>query len=173
MREKTLHERASFLRDAVFAASDGMVTTFAVVAGSQGASLSPSIVVILGFANLFADGFSMSSGTYLGVKSELEFERAQGDSHSGEGSPFKQSFITFLAFDLAGFLPLTPYLLKIDDQFSLSVIVVVISMFLIGVARGRFTRKGWARSGFEMLFIGGFAAVVAYVVGFLLKKLVV
>ena len=48
------------IEDLVYGANDGAVTTFAIVAGVVGASLSPSIVIILGFANLFADGFSMA-----------------------------------------------------------------------------------------------------------------
>jgi vacuolar iron transporter family protein len=61
------------VEDFVYGATDGTVTTFAVVTGVVGASLSPSIVLILGFANLFADGFSMAVGNYLGSKSQREF----------------------------------------------------------------------------------------------------
>jgi len=58
--------------DFVYGSIDGVVTTFAVVAGVEGASLSAGIVLILGFANLFADGFSMAVSNYLGTKSHLE-----------------------------------------------------------------------------------------------------
>ena len=61
-----------FLKDAVYAANDGIITTFAVVAGVVGASLDPFIILVLGFANLFADGISMASGNYLGTKSEKD-----------------------------------------------------------------------------------------------------
>jgi vacuolar iron transporter family protein len=61
------------LGDFVYGATDGAVTTFAVVAGVVGASLSPTIVLILGFANLFADGFSMAIGNYLAAKARLEY----------------------------------------------------------------------------------------------------
>lgn len=61
------------LEDFVYGATDGAVTTFAVVAGVIGASLSPAIVLILGFANLFADGFSMAVGNYLATKSQKEY----------------------------------------------------------------------------------------------------
>jgi len=60
------------LGDFVYGATDGAVTTFAVVAGVVGASLSPSIVLILGFANLLADGFSMAVGNYLSAKAQRE-----------------------------------------------------------------------------------------------------
>ncbi|WP_148686484.1 VIT1/CCC1 transporter family protein [Candidatus Nitrosocosmicus hydrocola] len=61
------------IEDFVYGAIDGAVTTFAVVAGVVGASLSPSIVLILGFANLFADGFAMAIGNYLSAKSKIEY----------------------------------------------------------------------------------------------------
>lgn len=61
------------LEDFVYGATDGAVTTFAVVAGVVGASLSPAIVLILGFANLLADGFSMAVGNYLATKAQREY----------------------------------------------------------------------------------------------------
>jgi VIT1/CCC1 family predicted Fe2+/Mn2+ transporter len=61
------------LGDFVYGATDGAVTTFAIVAGAIGASLSPSIVLILGFANLLADGFSMAVGNYLATKTQREY----------------------------------------------------------------------------------------------------
>jgi VIT1/CCC1 family predicted Fe2+/Mn2+ transporter len=61
------------VEDFVYGATDGSVTTFAVVAGVIGAELSPSIVLILGFANLFADGFSMAVGNYLASKTRIEY----------------------------------------------------------------------------------------------------
>ncbi len=60
------------LRDAVLGGMDGCITTFAIIAGSSGASLPGLIVIILGFSNLVADGLSMAIGNYLGVKSERE-----------------------------------------------------------------------------------------------------
>lgn len=60
-----------FLPEFVYGGIDGSVTTFAVVAGAAGVGLESSVVIILGFANLIADGFSMSVGSYLSNKSEL------------------------------------------------------------------------------------------------------
>jgi len=61
-----------YLGETVYGGIDGIVTTFAIVAGSVGAGLSAKIVLILGFANLIADGFSMGVGAYLSSKSEKE-----------------------------------------------------------------------------------------------------
>ncbi|MFD1694575.1 VIT1/CCC1 transporter family protein [Roseibium aestuarii] len=63
---------ASYLRDWVYGGIDGAITTFAIVAGSVGADLSSRIVLILGLANLLADGFSMAVANYSGTQTERE-----------------------------------------------------------------------------------------------------
>ncbi len=59
-----------YLKDAIYGAVDGAVTTFAVVSGVAGAGLSSSVVLILGIANLAADGFSMAAANFLGTRAE-------------------------------------------------------------------------------------------------------
>ncbi len=66
-----------YIKSMVYGGLDGIVTTFAVVAGVNGASLSPGVVLILGFANLVADGLSMAIGDYLSSKSEQEYQKAE------------------------------------------------------------------------------------------------
>ncbi|HAF22863.1 MAG TPA: hypothetical protein DCK93_08095 [Blastocatellia bacterium] len=73
-----MHERLSagprhnYLRDWIYGGIDGSVTTFAVVSGVVGAQLSPWIILVMGFANLFADGFSMAASNFLGTRAEHE-----------------------------------------------------------------------------------------------------
>lgn len=62
----------SYLHDFIYGAVDGAVTTFAVVAGVQGAQLDETIVIILGVANLIADGFSMAVSNFLGTRAERQ-----------------------------------------------------------------------------------------------------
>jgi VIT1/CCC1 family predicted Fe2+/Mn2+ transporter len=64
--------RHNYLRDWIYGGIDGSVTTFAVVSGVSGARLSSWIILVMGFANLFADGFSMAASNYLGTKAEHE-----------------------------------------------------------------------------------------------------
>lgn len=64
-----------YLRDVVYGAIDGSVTTFAIVAGVAGAGLSPFVIVALGMANVLADGFSMAAGNYSGTKAEADNAR--------------------------------------------------------------------------------------------------
>ena len=67
-----LNKWQDYIGEFVYGGIDGSVTTFAVVAGSAGANLDSSVIIILGFANLIADGFAMSVGSYLSNKSEQE-----------------------------------------------------------------------------------------------------
>ncbi len=66
-----------YLKSFVYGGLDGIVTTFAVVAGVAGANLSASVVLILGVANLIADGISMAFGDYLSTKAENEYAAAE------------------------------------------------------------------------------------------------
>lgn len=66
----------SYLRDWIYGGIDGAVTTFAVVSGVVGASLDTLVILILGVANLLADGFSMAASNFSGTRAELdEYER--------------------------------------------------------------------------------------------------
>ncbi len=77
--ESKLHSKGNFLffnkdyiAEFVYGGIDGAITTFAVVAGAYGANLSISVVIILGVANLLADGFSMSVGNFLSTKAQRD-----------------------------------------------------------------------------------------------------
>ena len=91
----------SYLRDFIYGAIDGTITTFAVVAGVAGAHLSSKVVVILGLANLIADGFSMAISNFFGTRSEreqlamaekIEHEHIQTNPE-GEKEEIRQIFI--------------------------------------------------------------------------------
>ena len=215
------------IEDFVYGATDGAVTTFAVVAGVVGASLSPSIILILGFANLFADGLSMSIGNYLSQKTHREYiqnqrkkeeweidnltaqeEQEIRDIYKEKGfntstkkiwidtmmkeelgliedknrCPRDTAITTFVSFNLIGMIPLVPFVLlyisgsnrigSISDAFMFSIIFTAIAFFLIGTIRGRVVKRSLIRTGFNTLAIGGIAASVAYIVGYLISGFV-
>lgn len=75
-RDKILFFNKEYISEFVYGGIDGAITTFAVVAGAEGASLGISVVIILGIANLIADGFSMSVGNFFATKAERDsFEK--------------------------------------------------------------------------------------------------
>jgi VIT1/CCC1 family predicted Fe2+/Mn2+ transporter len=80
----------SYVRSAVYGGLDGIITTFAVVSGVAGAQLSAGIVLILGFANLIADGISMGIGDYLSTKSEQEYQASEREREEWEFENYPQ-----------------------------------------------------------------------------------
>lgn len=246
LKAKQLHEEGrahelhgsldnGLLKAAVFGANDGIITTFAVVAGVAGAGLSPSIVLILGIANMIADGLSMGIGDYLGersqrrhLKRQLEIEaweiqhipeeetaelaeslaqtvsdetdRRQlvelitkhpklwtrlgfidemGVDPKFEGGVWKTGVTTFIAFVLAGSLPLLPYFLEFlgfpftqAQQFPASIIATGLALFIVGGLRTSITKGRWWLNGLEVLSIGAVAATVAYFLGAVIEQLV-
>ncbi|MFP4217578.1 MAG: VIT1/CCC1 transporter family protein [Salinarchaeum sp.] len=136
--------------------------------------MNPSIVLILGAANLFADGFSMGMSNYLSRRSELDYQRsmrANGDPPTGfsDGKlPRRTAVVTFLAFVIAGWAPLVPYVLELTPAFVLSVGFTGIAFFAVGASRSLVTDRRWFINGAEMFVVGMTAAAVAYTVGRLL-----
>ncbi len=158
----------SYIGDVVFGASDGLVTTFAIVAGVTGASLAPSVVVILGLAKLFADAISMAAGTYLGHESEDQV-MGKRPFHT----PTASALAILIAFVLVGLIPLIPYLAGGSGQtaFYTSAGLALAATFFVGSARTIVTKRPWLASGLEMLAICSAAALVAYIVGYFLRNI--
>ena len=164
---RSLHGLARhYLGDLVYGANDGIITTFAVVAGVSGASLPARTILILGFANLLADGFSMGASNVLAIRSSEALRATDG---LGVEEPFaaRHGTATFLAFVLAGVIPLVAYVFpgSIEDRFPVAAAFTLVTLFCVGAMRSLVTRAGWVKSGLEMLILGALAAAVAYGVG--------
>lgn len=152
-----------YLSDLVYGANDGIITTFAVVSGGTGADLRPSILLILGFANLLADGFSMGASNFLAIRSGAH---AFGQER-GIREPLAHASATFFAFVAAGLIPLLAYLIPgvTARPFLASCAVTAVVLFGVGALRSTVVAVRWYLSGVEMLGIGAIAAAVAYFVG--------
>lgn len=224
--------QGKYLGDVVYGALDGIVTTFAVVSGVEGASLPVGVIIIMGFANLLGDGTSMALGNYLSTKSEMEFIRRERSREEWEvenyprgekeevraiyskkgfkgkdldravgvitsnkkvwvdtmmneelglvnehKEPIKGAMATFMAFVIAGFLPVLGFVLAllipsfVPYSFTISIVLTFVALFAAGALRVYVTHKTWWKSGLEMLVIGSIAAALAYLVGFFLRGL--
>jgi vacuolar iron transporter family protein len=152
-----------YIRELVYGANDGLITTFAVVAGVAGGGLSASVVLICGVANLVADGLSMAVGNYLSIRSYESVLEAQGLPEE-EASPARHGVATFLAFVAAGVLPLLPYLASgsAAGRFAWSIALTFLAMFGIGALRSAISTVRWWAGGIEMIALGGVVAFVAY-----------
>lgn len=228
--KRTRKTKYIWVSDFVYGGIDGAVTTFAVVAGVQGASLPVSIVLILGFANLLADGVSMAVSKYSSDKAEkeriqrirrLEYksirdnpqeERAEIEEilrdHGFSGKalesatqvitkdkdvwvdvmmkyefdvveeaiyPMKSARTTFLAFNAIGIIPLLGYIFTPFFQFDATVVFLfttactMAALFIVGAIKAQFTDGHWWSAGLRTVLVGGVAASLAYLVGYLLR----
>ncbi|WP_208351833.1 VIT1/CCC1 transporter family protein [Pseudaestuariivita rosea] len=217
--------KASHLRDVIYGGIDGAVTTFAIVAGVQGAGLPTGVILALGIANVLADGFSMAAGNYSGTKAELDDRQRlrqieerhidhfpEGETEelrqilaqkglSGdvleeavraiasdrakwiemmltdeyglapvEPRPMAAAVATFVAFLIAGMIPLMPFLIGLPNAFLNATIATGVVFFLIGAVKSKWSLAPWWRSGLETLAIGAVAAAIAFYVGSLFHE---
>jgi VIT1/CCC1 family predicted Fe2+/Mn2+ transporter len=152
-----------YLRDLVYGANDGIITTFAVVAGVAGGDLAAAVVLIVGAANLAADSLSMGVGNLLAIRAH-ESARAALDLPEEEAYPWKHGLATLAAFMAAGAVPLLPYLVSMPPEPRLvwSAAMTMAALFAVGAARAAVTVERWWRTGLETLALGALVALGAY-----------
>ncbi len=155
-----------YMRDLVYGANDGIVTTFAVVAGIAGGALSPATVLIVGAANLAADGLSMGVGNYLSIRADESAREAQ-DLPEEESSPARHGLATFLAFVAAGALPLLPYVFAGVPRHREvgATLLAMAALFCVGALRTTVTSGTWWKVGLEVFSLGAIVGAAAYAAG--------
>lgn len=175
------------LGEFVYGATDGTVTTFAVVAGAAGAGLSSPVIVVLGFANLVGDGFSMGASSYLSAKSKRDLKIRQDTEsgaehkphdHSHGEKPLKDGLITFSSFIVVGLIPFILYIfdslfhfhIAIDTLFLWSALLTGLTFISIGVLKAFVTRTKVLKAASETFILGAIAAGLAYLLGDFLGK---
>ncbi len=161
-----------YLADLVYGANDGIITTFAIVSGVSGAALQSRVVIILGIANLLADGFSMGASNFLAIRSAQAALRANQEPMT-EPFPFRHAVVTFAAFVLAGSVPLLSYFIDVGpNAFAVATGLTMMTLFVVGALRALVVDGNWLTAGLEMLAVGAAAAAVAYFVGALVAGIV-
>ena len=152
-----------YIRDLVYGANDGIITTFAVVSGAAGGALSYTAILIIGAANLAADGMSMGVGNLLAIRAH-ERVRAAQNLPEEEAYPWKHGAATLLAFVGAGAIPLLPFLLPgaFGTRAWWSTALTLAALFTVGATRATLTLERWWRAGLETLSLGALVAIAAY-----------
>ena len=167
-----------YLSQLVYGGIDGIVTTFAVVAASVGASLSSSVVIILGLANLVADGISMGISSYLAEKSERAMDMKNNKHHEKHINPAKAGMATFAAFVVVGFVPVVIYVvdyifdLKLRNLFTWSSALAALAFIGVGWLKSYVADEPKLLAIMETLTLGAIAAGVAYFIGDVLEQII-
>lgn len=116
------------LPDIIYGANDGIITTFAVVSGVVGGNLSSQVVLILGFANLLADGVSMGASNFLSKRS-----RGEEEELLSRGEAARHGTVTFVSFVLTGAIPLFAYIAAPAGwRFTATTAVTLLTLFGVG-----------------------------------------
>jgi VIT1/CCC1 family predicted Fe2+/Mn2+ transporter len=115
----------------------------------------------------------MAAGNFLSIRAH-ESARALEHLPEEEAHPWRHGGATFVAFVMAGAVPLLPYLVPIVDteRFGWSLLLTMASLFGVGAARAAVTADRWWKSGLEMLALGVVVAAAAYYAGRLVASLV-
>ena len=160
-----------YISEFVYGAVDGTVTTFAVVAASAGAGISSAIILVLGAANLIADGFSMGASAYLAASAEHD-ESARNTNK--RASPKIIGFMTFAAFVVVGSVPVIPYLAHVLARgssvahpllFYISSGATALTFVAIGYIKGKVGGENPLVAALQTLALGAIAAALAYGAG--------
>lgn len=106
------------------------------------------------------EAITADQDTWIALMLEGEYGLGGVDPH-----PMRAAMATFLSFLAAGLIPLAPFVLGLDNAFTLSAWATGAVFFAIGTMKSRWSLKSWWRSGGETLLIGGVAALIAYGVG--------
>ena len=161
-----------YVSEFVYGGIDGTITTMAIVAASAGAGLPSNVIIILGLANVLADGFSMGISRYLSAKAEHEM-----NNPGAPLSPIKSGLATLAAFVIIGLIPLAAFIWAYvnqksgEDMYPYAYALTALAFFLVGSIKSKFTGKSAMEGGLETLAIGGTGAIIAWGIGNSLKNL--
>lgn len=172
--DKQVHK---YLGEFVYGGIDGIVTTFAVVAATVGAGLGSAVVIVLGMANLVADGISMGVSAYLSEKSNIALQKRDQSSIDDPRRSYKVGVMTFLSFLLVGFVPIMVYVADHvftlglgDNLFLYSAILAAAAFIGVGWLKGHVAKEPKIRSIIETLLLGAVASAAAYYIGVALER---
>ncbi|OGG45388.1 hypothetical protein A2673_01195 [Candidatus Kaiserbacteria bacterium RIFCSPHIGHO2_01_FULL_50_13] len=169
-----MYRHFRYLPEFVYGGVDGVITTFAIVMAGVGAGFSASIILVIGFANVFADAFSMASSSYLSAESE---EAAISGGRIER--PLRRAFATFFSFSSVGAVPLAPFVVALmfptlsEFVVALSIGATIFALVAVGYVSGVAEGKNPLIVVFRTVLIGGTAATIAFFVGVFLGGMVV
>lgn len=152
----------SYLRDWTYGATNGAVTTFVIVAAVVGADLPPTVALVLGLVNLFANGLAAAARRYIGTKHSPDHYMRL---------PTQAALNTFGAFILCGLVPLVSYLL-VPTRLSVCVVAAACILFVIGTVKSRSSSTARWVSGLNTVLLGLCAGALAYAVARTLSLLI-
>lgn len=167
MKQKRRLERASYIRNFIFGVEDSLVSTVGLLAGVSAGGIGQRTIILTGVVLIFVEAFSMGIGSFLSEETAQEYINRRGPplSHT-----IGDAVIMFFSYFLAGFIPLSPYLVFLPGHaVVLSITFSLFALLLLGLLSGKIFRGNVVKSGIRMLVMGGLAILVGMLAGSLAK----
>ncbi|HLD04726.1 MAG TPA: VIT1/CCC1 transporter family protein [Candidatus Nanoarchaeia archaeon] len=173
-----------WVREIVFGLNDGIVSTFALLAGITGAVISWEALIIAALVEIVTGALSMALGTFISTKSQIEFYNGNldGKKHikkevkalkDGFENPEIAAVQIGIAFLIGGLVPLWPYFVWVEQSaLWVSLMSTCAFLFVVGALKSRFTHKLWWHSGLEMVVIAALAGFISYYLGVFVAGLI-
>lgn len=154
-----------FLRNFVFGAEDGLVSTVGLLSGVSFAGLSSREVILSGVILILVEAISMAAGVYISEDSEKELDPNDKDNLISD------SAVMFFSYALIGLIPLLPYILldSTKTAFYWSVIASMVALFCVGLFKGFFVHNHPIKGALKITAIGAVVIAVSVFVGLLIK----
>lgn len=160
-----IHE--DYLRSAFFGLQDGLVSTTGVVVGISAGVNDKSIVILASLVAVSVEASSMAAGQYSSEKAVHQMNKIPGRHND---SLLVGALIMFIAYFLAGMVPILPVILVGPPNSSyFGIAFALIGLFATGYIRGKITGEHPLQNAIELLIIGGAATSIGLIVGYFLK----
>ena len=157
----------TYLRNVIFGVTDSLVSTVGLLAGIDAGGTTVNVVILTGVVYAFVEAFSMAVGSFLSEESVEAYESA---GKSPLVKPIIGATVMFVAFVVAAFIPLAPYLIfSIGSAIWYSVGFSVTALFIVGMFTARITKSRLLPRALQSAILGGAAILIGFLVGKFLK----
>ena len=154
-----------YIHSIFFGIEDSLVSTTGALAGIAIGAGSKSVILMTALVIIAVESTSMGASEFLSEETEEEIEKEKMPA-----SPKVSGLLVFVAYVIAGLIPLLPYLLLPHiTAIPISIAFALIGMIVLGIVKGKVTKKSTLRSAGEVLIIGGIATAIGVVVGLIFK----
>jgi VIT1/CCC1 family predicted Fe2+/Mn2+ transporter len=150
-----------FLRNFVFGAEDGLVSTVGLLSGVSFAGLASREIILSGIILILVEAISMGAGVYIAEDSEKELDPTENENQVSDAA------VMFFSYLLIGLIPLIPYIAFTDTRYAFywSVGSSLVALFCVGLFKGFFVHNKPLKSAIKITLIGGVVIAVAVAVG--------
>lgn len=154
-----------FLRNFVFGAEDGLVSTVGLLSGVSFAGLTSREIILSGVILILVEAISMGAGVYIAEDSTNELDPKNKENLLAD------SGVMFFSYVIIGFIPLLPYIALDETRlaFYWSVVATLFALFCVGLFKGFFVHNHPLKSALKVTGIGAVVVAVAVFVGSLIK----